>query len=89
MHYTQDNFTIKRADLFFKGIIRPAAIALPTILLSPLWWREGAPAISAPLWLAWAVATLLLLWFAGINTEERSSLRNLLQSRMRMSPGHG
>jgi O-antigen/teichoic acid export membrane protein len=74
MHYTYAKFSISRLRLFLGGMGRPLTIALPSLLLVKRWWVPAAPAMGAAMWLAWALSTLLLAWWAGLNGQERSSL---------------
>ncbi|HWZ52271.1 MAG TPA: polysaccharide biosynthesis C-terminal domain-containing protein [Granulicella sp.] len=85
MAYTQTNFAVPRMQLFLKGILRPSAIALPSLLLLPLWWREAAPALNVGMWAFGILGTLLLAWFAAITAAERSQLRRFLRRRLRPS----
>ena len=41
MRYTQSTLAISRLELFFKGMLRPAAMAIPSVLLLCLWWLAG------------------------------------------------
>jgi O-antigen/teichoic acid export membrane protein len=84
MHYTR-NLAISRSDLFAKGFLRPAIMAIPSALLLPHWWISGAPAISLQLWLMWGVMSLVLAWFASMTAEDRRSLIHLANNRMKLS----
>jgi O-antigen/teichoic acid export membrane protein len=84
MHYTK-NLAISRMDLFMKGILRPAVIAIPSALLLPYWWLNGGPMISLQAWVLWAVTTCLLIWFVAMNSEDRRSLVRVVNSRMKLS----
>jgi O-antigen/teichoic acid export membrane protein len=84
MHYTRKNFAVTRGDLFLKGIMSPAIVAIPSLICFRLWWTAGPPSLSPIEWLAWACSTLALVWFGGLNSEERTVLlglpRNLSRS---------
>jgi O-antigen/teichoic acid export membrane protein len=82
MRYTQANLALPRMELFVKGMVRPAVIAIPSILLFRHWLPAGAPAISFQLYVAWALATLLLAWFVSIPREDRSLVARVVS-------GHG
>jgi O-antigen/teichoic acid export membrane protein len=88
MHYTR-NLAISRLDLFVKGLLRPAIMAIPSALLLPYWWLSGAPAISLQLWLAWGSTSLALTWFASMTAEDRKSLIRLANDRMKLSENRG
>ena len=89
MHYTYAKLTISRVRLFLSGMGRPLMVVIPTALLAPRWWRDVAAAFSAPMWLAWAVSTLLLLWFVAIDAEERDSLVRVAERRLRSLAAQG
>jgi O-antigen/teichoic acid export membrane protein len=74
MHYTYSKFAISRIRLFFSGLVRPAVIMIPSVLLVPYWWSSTAPVFAMPVWLAWGLSTLSLVWFASLNAEERRAL---------------
>jgi O-antigen/teichoic acid export membrane protein len=84
MHYTR-NLAISRRDLFVKGLLRPAVMAIPSALLLPYWWFNGVPTINLQLWFAWGVTTLLLTWFASMSAEDRRSLIRVFNNRMQLS----
>jgi len=77
MRYTQENFCISRIRLFASGMLRPLAIAVPSLVLIRRWWFNQAPDLSPRLWLIWAACTLLIAWFTSLNSEERTRLINL------------
>jgi O-antigen/teichoic acid export membrane protein len=70
MRYTK-NLAISRHRLFLQGILRPAAIAIPSLLLMPEWWRAEAPTMRLPVWIAWACVTVLIAWFVSMTPDDR------------------
>jgi O-antigen/teichoic acid export membrane protein len=88
MHYTR-NLAISRLDLFVKGLLRPAIIAIPSVLLLPYWWFSGPPTMILQLWLAWGAATLGLAWFVSMTTEDRKSLIALASSHLKLAENRG
>ena len=82
MHYTQSKFSITRARLFLTGLARPALIALPSLLLARFWWSASAPTLSLPAWIGWAVSTLVIAWYLGIDRTERGQLVRSLTARL-------
>jgi len=70
MRYTK-NLAVPRIRLFLQGMLRPAAIAIPSLLLLPEWWRTEAPAMRVPIWFGWAGATVLIAWFLSMTHEDR------------------
>ncbi|CAN5515589.1 hypothetical protein BH10ACI4_BH10ACI4_01100 [soil metagenome] len=83
MHYTQSNLKISRLDLFVKGILRPALMAIPTVLLAPYWWRQGPTALDLRIWTLWFVTTLLLLWFGSLTASDRAAVTTSLRSKLK------
>lgn len=77
MRYTQANLALPRTELFVRGIMRPAVIAIPSALLFHRWCQAGVPSIDAPLYVGWTVSTLLLAWFIGMSKEDRALLSHL------------
>ncbi len=89
MHFTYKTLSISRTQLFLKGIFRPAIVAIPSILLFPLWWSSSWE-ISRPLMaILWALCTLLLAWFGNLNREERDKLAHFTKSRLMLSVNSG
>lgn len=84
MHYTRVKLAISQVRLFFEGLVRPSAIAIPSLLLVPYWWTFAAPKFGPQLWLPWGLCTLLLAWFVGFNPEERLSLLRLAKRRLNL-----
>ena len=81
MHYTYRKFAISRAKLFLSGILRPLSMAIPSLLLVRRWWSPGPPAFTLPIWMTWALSTLLLAWFVSLDPAERTSLTRALSAR--------
>jgi O-antigen/teichoic acid export membrane protein len=81
MHYTMKNLKIHRMRLFLNGVLRPAVMAVPSVLLLPYWWVSGRPTISFRLLVLWAASTLLLMWFATITAHERRMLIDRIRVR--------
>jgi O-antigen/teichoic acid export membrane protein len=69
MRFTQSLIGITPAQLFVEGMLRPSAIALPSI---PFLWSSlpRSPFVCC----AWGAATLLVAWFAALTYEERERL---------------
>jgi O-antigen/teichoic acid export membrane protein len=78
MRYTQAKLALPRMELFVRGIMRPAVIAIPSALLFRRWCQPGVPSIDVPLYVGWAVSTLLLAWFIGMGKEDRALLSHLV-----------
>jgi O-antigen/teichoic acid export membrane protein len=84
MRYTYRKLAVSRTQLFLSGFLRPALIAIPSLLILPLWWSKETPSFSPQLWLVWALSTLLLAWFGGLTVEERRSLIRLTANRWKL-----
>jgi hypothetical protein len=71
MRFTQSSIAISRTELFLTGMLRPAIITVPSLLL--LW--HGAPTAISPAALGGCctciAATLFLAWFVAMNRDER------------------
>jgi O-antigen/teichoic acid export membrane protein len=84
MRYTRPQFDVAPLRLFASGIVRPALIAVPSLLLLRLWWSDAPPAFNLPLWIFWAVGTALVAWFATLKDDERHSLAGILATRLKL-----
>ncbi len=85
MRHTQDNFRISPTALFREGILRPAAVALPTLLLLPLFWNAAATPHTGTLVTLWALSSGVLAWRLGLRSEDRLNLTAALSARFRHS----
>jgi len=82
MRYTQANLRISRAELFVKGMLRPIAIAIPSVLLVWRWWPTGMPSMSPQLYGGWIISTLLLVWYVGMSREDRDLIARLVNGKI-------
>jgi O-antigen/teichoic acid export membrane protein len=82
MRYTQQTIAISRRRLLLKGIMQPGVMALPSLALLPLWWMAGRVELSGPVTALWAVSTLGLAWWAGLQASERAELCRRLNLRL-------
>lgn len=78
MHFTRAVFAVSRLRLFVRGILRPSVISLPFLLLLPYWWSSSAPRVGMQVWLFGGLSSVLLIWFAALNSEERNALFRLV-----------
>jgi O-antigen/teichoic acid export membrane protein len=72
MHFTQQTLAISRSRLFLKGLLQPAIIAIPSLVLLPFWWSPTHMSLSAPFVMVWGISTLVFAWFGGLSKKERS-----------------
>jgi O-antigen/teichoic acid export membrane protein len=82
MHFTHQTLAISRARLFLWGLLRPAIIAVPSVLILPFWCSSSHLAPNASIASLWAISTLLLAWFGGLNRDERTRLVHLVKKRL-------
>jgi O-antigen/teichoic acid export membrane protein len=84
MHYTHSAMLISRMKLFWGALVRSALIAVPSAVLFPFWWNFRGHTPSSRLYLTWALATLLITWFAALNANERRDLLHVIRGRIRL-----
>jgi len=85
MHLTQQTLAISRLRLFLQGLLQPAIIAIPSLVLLPLWWSATRMSLSPRLVMVWGLSTLVFAWFGGLNRKERDDLTRVCRSRLRLS----
>jgi hypothetical protein len=85
MRYTQSTLAISRLELFLKGMLRPAAIAIPSILLSCLWWLAATSPVRVVIACGWVVSTLLVAWFISLTRVDRDLVARVISSKMNLS----
>ena len=83
MRYTMAKFAVPRLRLFLAGVVRPALIAVPSLLLVSLWWPSTVPAFDGRIWFAWGASTLAIAWLVGLNSGERGALVAFFNRRAR------
>lgn len=84
MHFTRETLEISRSRLFLTGLLQPAIIAIPSLLLLPLWWSLAHLQLAPGITIVWGLSTLALAWYMGLNREERTGLMALSESRIRL-----
>ncbi len=72
---TRQTLAVSRSRLFVKGLLHPAIIALPSLVLVAFW--QSPMMLGAPVVTVWGLSTLILAWFGALNGEERRSLLRL------------
>jgi O-antigen/teichoic acid export membrane protein len=85
MHFTHRTLAISRSRLFLQGLLRPAIVAIPSLVLLPLWWSPTRMTLSPPWAIVWGLSTLVLAWFGGLNRQDRNDVVYLSGNRL-MSP---
>jgi O-antigen/teichoic acid export membrane protein len=89
MHFTHEALSISRARLLFQGLLRPAMIGIPSLILLPFWWSPSRLNLGPPFLTIWGISTLLFAWFSGLNNEERQGLLCTLRCRIMSRSGFG
>jgi O-antigen/teichoic acid export membrane protein len=74
MRYTQATLTISRIELFVKGMLRPAAVAIPSALVMWFSWPVRPSHATLYLYCGWIISTLLLAWFVSMSQTDRALL---------------
>jgi O-antigen/teichoic acid export membrane protein len=88
MYFTRQTLDVSRIQLFLQGMVRPAIMALPSILLLPFWWSVSSTTLRPQIEVLWGLSTLLLVWFGSLNKDERSQLIRFTKNRLALvSPG--
>jgi O-antigen/teichoic acid export membrane protein len=80
MQFTQRTLAISRTQLFLKGLLGPSIIAIPSLVLIPLWWSPPLTNLSPPVAFVWGFSTLMLAWRGGLSVKERNDLSRLFQN---------
>ena len=88
MRFTRQTLAIPRARLLIEGMLRPAMIGLPSVLLLPLWWTFPAATPAIGVALLWGSSTLLIAWFAVMKRQERSELARFTRSHLLQPASH-
>ena len=88
MHFSQQTLAIPRSRLFLRGVLQPAVIAIPSLVLLPFWWSPVHITLSTGLVMVWGLCTLASAWWGGLSAKERNDLLRLFKRRwgLRWSP---
>jgi O-antigen/teichoic acid export membrane protein len=84
MNFTR-NILASRLKLFLGGMLRPSAMAIPSLVLLRKWWLVGSPEISLPLWFAWGGSTLFIAWLMSLDRNDRDQLTRLTGLRTKLT----
>jgi O-antigen/teichoic acid export membrane protein len=82
MHFTNQTLSISRARLFLAGFLRPAAIAVPSVLVFLVIWSVPGNAPSISIGLVWALITACIAWFGSLNGDERKEIVFTVKRRL-------
>lgn len=86
MHYTFGSLQISRSQLFVVGLIRPAIIAIPSVLVLLACRSLPRTDLSASWLIAWATATVALAWFGALTVDERNAVGSMVRNRWFQPP---
>ncbi len=89
MHSTHQTLAVSRSRLFLEGLSRPAVVAVPSLVLLPLWWSSSSLNSNPWLEILWILSTLLFAWIGSLNREERHKLTRLTKNRLMLSESRG
>ena len=89
MHSTRRTLAVSRSRLFLEGLSRPAIVAVPSLVLLPLWWSSSSLNSNPWLEILWILSTLLFAWLGSLNREERHKLTRLTKNRLMLSESRG
>jgi O-antigen/teichoic acid export membrane protein len=81
MRLTHRTLAISRLRLFTQGMLRPAIIAIPSLVMLPLCWSP-AQALRAPVVLAWFVSTVFSAWYGGLTGSDKSDAIRIFRNRI-------
>jgi O-antigen/teichoic acid export membrane protein len=85
MRHTESALAISRLELFFKGMLRPAVMAVPSVLLLCLWWLAGEAPFRVAMACGWIVSTFLLAWFVSLTRVDRDLIARVVSSKINLS----
>jgi O-antigen/teichoic acid export membrane protein len=82
MHFTR-NLAVSRIRLFFKGILQPSLMAIPTFVLLHLWWVSGKPQMNSLEWLLWSFTTLFLMATVSLQKSDRAMVLQIIERKLK------
>jgi O-antigen/teichoic acid export membrane protein len=81
MRFTHRTLAISRVRLLGKGMLRPAIIAIPSLLMLPLCWCPDQ-AMGTPMILVWCISTVFFAWYGGLTISDRSEAIRICRNRV-------
>lgn len=81
MHFTRATLAISRLLLFAKGMLRPAVIVIPSLLILPLCW-SAASSLSAPAVFGWFAGTILFAWYGALTLSDRNEAVRIIRDKV-------
>lgn len=83
MHFTYPTLSISRLQLFLKGMLKPAMIAIPSAVVFFWIGFETGKEPRLTLILAWTLSTICLTWFGSLSPGERKGAILIVKRRLR------
>jgi O-antigen/teichoic acid export membrane protein len=83
MHLTRATLLISRARFFRDGLLHPAIVMVPSLLIYLLWRGNQSLILEPGVVFAWGLSTLMIAWFGVLGNTERSDVMQLI-GRCRM-----
>jgi O-antigen/teichoic acid export membrane protein len=74
MHFTKRTLAISRGRLLVKGLLQPLLVAIPSLLLFPIWRQLNGITTVGVFLVAWVLSTAALVLCFGLNRYERTEL---------------
>jgi O-antigen/teichoic acid export membrane protein len=88
MRFTQTTFAVSPSGLFVRGLVRPAGVAIPSLLFLGFQWPASA-SLDMFLIVMWTLTTFAIAWFFGLDLKERKTLISALRVRWMSLPAIG
>ncbi len=82
MHRSRGALSVSRSRLFVRGLLQPALVALPSLILFPAWWSSAQERLNVPMTIVWGLSTLAAAWYGSLVAEDRRKLEHLVRSRL-------
>jgi O-antigen/teichoic acid export membrane protein len=74
MARTRTRIEISRRKFGLEGLLRPMTCTIPSVVAALVFQKSTSLVLNPWSLVAWAVATLALIWWVGLNWEERAVL---------------
>jgi O-antigen/teichoic acid export membrane protein len=78
MHFTRPTIAISRTQLLYRGLLHPAIVVLPSVLLAVLWLRSHVPMFQPAMIFLWGASTLGISWYVALGKSDRNDVVQLV-----------
>jgi O-antigen/teichoic acid export membrane protein len=75
MKYTRSAIAMSRRDFVLKGLLRPLACLIPSLLLVPVWKPLALLPWGVPWFTVWTIATVAIAALIGLTETDRNGFR--------------